>query len=61
MKQRYTNYLALFCLSLALGACSKDTTAPGIDFGANDGYTIRDSRGLLTASADPTDWTLDAT
>ena len=58
MKQRYTNYLALFCLSLALGACSKDTTTPEIDFG---GYTGRDARGQLTSPFDPTDWITDAT
>jgi hypothetical protein len=60
MKRHYTKALALFFLSLALGACSKDTTAPGIDFGADNGYTIRDSRGILTYAADPTDWTNDA-
>jgi hypothetical protein len=62
MKQHYSKYLVLFSLSLALGACSKNSTpTPTIDFGANDGYTIRDSRGMLTYAADPTDWTLDAT
>lgn len=64
MKQHYIKALALFCLSLALGACSKNKTAPTpgtIDFGANEGYTGRDNRAVLTGPADPTDWTVDAT
>jgi hypothetical protein len=62
MKQHYLKALAIFSLSLALSACGKDkTTTPGIDFGANEGYTGRDARGQATGPNDPTDWITDAT
>jgi hypothetical protein len=62
MKQRYINYLVLFYLSLALGACKKDDVpVPAIDFGTNEGYTGWDTSRALTNFADPTDWTADAT
>jgi hypothetical protein len=62
MKHSYAKYLVLFSLSLASGACSKDTTTtPDIDFGPNEGYTGWDSRGQLTSPIDPTDWTIDVT
>lgn len=62
MRHCYANYLVLFCLSLALGACNKEATpAPAIDFGANEGYTGWDATRQLTSPTDLTDWTTDAT
>ncbi|MVN78076.1 hypothetical protein GO988_17235 [Hymenobacter sp. HMF4947] len=70
MKYCYFNYLVLFGLLLALGACKEEVTSvpapiptpvPAIDFGANDGYTGWDATRALTNPTDPTDWTTDAT
>jgi hypothetical protein len=62
MRYCCVNYLVLFCLSLVLGACSKDVTpTPTIDFGASEGYTGWDATRQLTSPTDPTDWATDAT
>ncbi|RFP63704.1 hypothetical protein D0N36_18020 [Hymenobacter lapidiphilus] len=50
---------ALFITSICLAACHKKDAAPTIDFGPNDGITLRDASGRLQGTSDPTDWTLD--
>lgn len=42
-------------------ACHKDNNEPTIDFGPNNGFTMRTGSNLPTGQTDPTDWTHDAT
>jgi hypothetical protein len=59
MKHSYSKCLVLFSLSLALGACSKDSEpAPSTTF---EGYTGRDANFNQTTPYDATDWTSDVT
>jgi hypothetical protein len=53
--------LLLLALTSLATACRKDNDEPTIDFGPNNGFTMRTGTNLPTGQTDPTDWTHDAT
>jgi len=56
-----TKKLLFAGLLLSATACHKDKTEPTIDFGPNNGFTMRTATNLPVAQTDPTDWTTDPT
>jgi hypothetical protein len=53
--------LVLLALASLATACHKANEEPTIDFGPNNGFTMRTNTNLPTAQTDPTDWTSDPT
>lgn len=53
--------LLLLALAGLATACHKDNEEPTIDFGPNNGFTMRTGSNLPAGQTDPTDWTHDAT
>ena len=51
--------LILLALAGLATACHKDDEEPTIDFGPNNGFTMRLGNNMLGAQIDPTDWTSD--
>jgi len=56
----FRKLLTLLALTSLATACHKADEEPTIDFGPNNGFTMRTSTNLPTAQTDPTDWTYDA-
>ena len=51
--------LILLALAGLATACHKDDAEPTIDFGPNNGFTVRLGNNMPGAQIDPTDWTSD--
>jgi hypothetical protein len=51
--------LVLLALASLAAACHKDDEEPTIDFGPNNGFTMRLGNNMPGTQIDPTDWTSD--